>query len=41
MDLNNINVSDLREKFLQVADKKTLIKFGIGFGSVILFLIIY
>ena len=34
MDLNNINISDLKEKLLQVADKKTLIKFGIGFGSV-------
>ena len=41
MDLNNINISDLKEKILQVADKKTLIKFGIGFGSIILFLIIY
>ena len=41
MDLNNINISDLKEKLLQVADKKTLIKFGIGFGSIILFLIIY
>jgi Tfp pilus assembly protein PilO len=41
MDLNNINISDLKEKILQIADKKTLIKFGIGFGSIILFLIIY
>jgi len=41
MDLNNINISDLKEKLLHVADKKTLIKFGIGFGSIILFLIIY
>ena len=41
MDLNNINASDLKAKLLQVADKKTLIKFGIGFGSMILFLIIY
>ena len=41
MDLNNINISDLKEKFLLIADKKTLIKFGIGFGSIILFLIIY
>jgi len=41
MDLNNIKISDLKEKLLQFADKKTLIKFGIGFGSVILFLIIY
>ena len=39
MDLNNINISDLKEKLLQFADKKTLIKFGIGFGSIILFLI--
>jgi len=41
MDLNNINISDLKEKILQVADKKTLIKFGIGFGSIVLFLIVY
>ena len=41
MDLNNINISDLKDKLLQIADKKTLIKFGIGFGSIILFLIIY
>ena len=41
MDLNNINMSDLKEKVLAVADKKTLIKFGIGFGAIVLFLIIY
>ena len=41
MDLNNINISDLKEKLLLIADKKTLIKFGIGFGSIVLFLIIY
>ena len=40
MDLKNINVSDIKEK-LQAVDKKTLIKFGIGFGGVIIFLIIY
>tara|TARA_B100001250_G_scaffold87726_1_gene72551 strand:+ start:744 stop:1382 length:639 start_codon:yes stop_codon:yes gene_type:complete len=40
MDLKNIQISDLKEK-LQSIDKKTLIKFGIGFGSIILFLIIY
>ena len=40
MDLNNIKVSDIKEK-LQAIDKKTLIKFGIGFGGVIIFLIIY
>jgi len=40
MDLNNITMDDLKEKF-QAIDKKTLIKFGIGFGAIILFLIIY
>ena len=40
MDLNNITVDDLKEKFSAI-DKKTIIKFGIGFGSIILFLIIY
>ena len=40
IDLKNINVGDLKEK-LKAVDKKTLIKFGIGFGGIILFLIIY
>ena len=40
MDLNNIKVSDIKEK-LQAIDKKTIIKFGIGFGGIIIFLIIY
>ena len=40
MDLKNIQVSDLTAKLKEV-DKKTLIKFGIGFGGIILFLIIY
>ena len=40
MDLKNIKVSDIKEK-LQAVDKKTLIKFGIGFGGIIIFLIIY
>tara|TARA_B100000700_G_C14977914_1_gene824805 strand:+ start:610 stop:1248 length:639 start_codon:yes stop_codon:yes gene_type:complete len=40
MDLKNITVDDLKEKFSAI-DKKTLIKFGIGFGAIILFLIIY
>ena len=39
MDLNNIKVSDIKEK-LQAIDKKTLIKFGIGFGGVIIFLLV-
>ena len=40
MDLNNITMDDLKAKFAAF-DKKTLIKFGIGFGSMVLFLIIY
>ena len=40
MDLNNIKLSDIKEKFKNI-DKKTLIKFGIGFGGIIIFLIIY
>ena len=40
MDLKNIQISDLKAK-LESVDKKTLIKFGIGFGAIILFLIIY
>ena len=40
MDLKNITMSDLKAKFTGAADKKTLIKFGIGFGAIILFLII-
>ena len=40
MDLKNITMDDLKEK-LAAFDKKTLIKFGIGFGAIILFLIIY
>ena len=40
MDLNNITMDDLKAKFAAF-DKKTLIKFGIGFGSIIRFLIIY
>ena len=40
MDLKNIKIEDLKDK-LSAIDKKTLIKFGIGFGSIIVFLIIY
>ena len=40
MDLKNITVEDLKAK-LQGVDKKTYIKFGIGFGAIVLFLIIY
>jgi Tfp pilus assembly protein PilO len=40
MDLNNIQISDLTAK-LKGVEKKTLIKYGISFGAIILFLIIY
>ena len=40
MDLKNMNMSDLKGK-LAVIDKKTFIKFGIGVGAIVLFLIIY
>ena len=40
MDLKNMTMDDLKEKFAAF-DRKTLIKFGIGIGSIILFLIIY
>ena len=40
MDLKNITMDDLKEKFAAF-DRKTLIKFGIGIGALILFLVIY
>ena len=41
IDLKNIKIEDLKEKILQLADRKTLIKIGISSGAIILFLIIY
>lgn len=41
MDLNNLNMEDLKAKVLTFTDKKTLIKSGIAFGAIIFFLIIY
>jgi len=41
MDLNDLNMDDLKSKVLAFADKKTLIKGGITFGAIIFFLIIY
>ena len=44
MDLNelkNLNLQDIKAKIIAFADKKTLIKFGISFGSIVVFLIIY
>tara|TARA_B100001029_G_C15034209_1_gene439033 strand:- start:463 stop:1101 length:639 start_codon:yes stop_codon:yes gene_type:complete len=40
MDLNNIQMGDIKEK-LKSVDKKTLIKFGITFFAIIIFLIVY
>ena len=40
MDLKNITMDDLKQKLASI-DKKTLIKFGAGFGAIILFLIVY
>ena len=31
MDLKNFKIDDIKAKILSMADKKTLIKFGIGF----------
>tara|TARA_B100000676_G_scaffold114433_1_gene114002 strand:- start:722 stop:1411 length:690 start_codon:yes stop_codon:yes gene_type:complete len=41
IDLKNLNMSDLKDKILKLADKKTLIKIGIISGAIIFFLIIY
>ena len=40
MDLNNIKLEDISAK-LKTVDKKTFIKFGIGFGAILIFLIGY
>ena len=40
MDLKNMTMDDLKQKFSTI-DKKTIIKFGIGFGAIIIFLVIY
>ena len=41
IDLKNLKVEDIKDKLLKLADKKTLIRIGIGAGAVIFFLIIY
>ena len=41
IELKNLNIEDLKEQILKFADKKTLIKIGIGFGGLIIFLIIF
>ena len=41
IDLKNLNMSDLKDKILKLADKKTLIKIGIILVQLYFFLIIY
>ena len=41
IDFKNLKIEDIKEKLLKLADKKTLIKIGIGVGAVVIFLIIY
>ena len=40
MDINNINIEDIKAKLLSL-DKKVVIKYGSIFGASLLFLIIY
>ena len=40
LDLKNINIESIKSKILAI-DKKILIKYGIGFWSIVFFLIIY
>ena len=40
IDLKNINLESIKSKLIAI-DKKTIIKFGISFGAIVLFLIIY
>ena len=35
IDLKNLKVEDIKDKILKLADKKTLIRIGIGAGAVI------
>jgi len=40
IDLKDINLEDIKAKFAAI-EKKTLIKYGVGFGAVLIFLIVY
>jgi len=40
IDLKNISLESIKSKFLAI-DKKTTIKFGISFGAIVFFLIIF
>ena len=39
IDLKNITLEDIKAKFATI-EKKTLIKYGVGFGAVLIFLIV-
>ena len=41
LKLEDIKLEDIKAKFLAVADKKTLIRFGIGLSAIVLFLVIF
>ena len=41
IDLKNLKIEDIKAQILKFSDKKTLIKIGVGIGSVIFFIIIY
>ena len=41
IDLKNLKIEDIKAQILKFSDKKTLIKIGVGVGSVIFFIIIY
>ena len=41
IDLKNLKIADIKAQLLKFSDKKTLIKIGVGVGSVIFFIIIY
>ena len=40
IDFKDINLEDIKAKFAAI-EKKTLIKYGVGFGAVLIFLIVY
>ena len=40
IDLKDINLEDIKAKFATI-EKKTLIKYGVSFGAVVIFLIVY
>ena len=41
IDLKNLKIADIKAQLLKFSDKKTLIRIGVGVGSIIFFIIIY